>query len=159
MEKATNLKKWLSAMLGVIISLLGFSSCDEHADMYGSPYTEFELKGSVTDTDGNPVENASITIKQKYEHGYLAGQYMPVYSWDPTNGDKRKGSFTNVRGEYVLAASPYLDEIRVICTPENTDLAADSTDIQVTYTKKKGKKDDWYEGSYEGVVNFVLKKK
>ena len=49
-----NMKK----ILGIILSVLGFAGCDvigSHADEYGTPYAEFEVKGSVTD-GANPIK-------------------------------------------------------------------------------------------------------
>ena len=160
--KEINLKKWLSAMLGVIISLLGFSSCSNDDEneiicMYGQPYSKFELKGKVVDTDGNSVVNAQITIKtirktEDGEYSYDMGARDPD---DDVNDDV----FTKQDGTYRLVASSTTNFVRVICTPENTDLAADSTELVVEYKKASDPNDSWLIGSYEGVVDFTLKKK
>lgn len=165
MEKANKFRRIFIALLGSIITMLGFNSCLESGDddddmllMYGSPTSKFELKGKVTDQDGTPVKGALITIKQKHEMGDLKNQYQEVWSVDPTaSGDDRR-VHTNSSGTYYLGAGPVMKTIRVICTPENTDLAADSTEITVTYVKENSK-DPWSIGAYSGTVDFKLKKK
>ncbi|MDE7471595.1 MAG: radical SAM-associated putative lipoprotein [Paramuribaculum sp.] len=165
MEKANKFRRIFIALLGSVITMLGFNSCLESGDddddmllMYGSPTSKFELKGKVTDQDGAPVKGALITIKQKHEMGDLKNQYQEVWSVDPTaSGDDRR-VHTNSSGTYYLGAGPVMKTIRVICTPENTDLAADSTEITVTYVKENSK-DPWSIGAYSGTVDFKLKRK
>ena len=165
MEKANKFRRFFIALLGSVITMLGFHSCLEPGDddddillMYGSPTSKFELKGKVTDQDGAPVKGPLITIKQKHEMGDLKNQYHEVWSVDPTaSGDDRRVR-TNSSGIYYLGSGPVMKTIRVICTPENTDLAADSTEITVTYVKEDSK-DPWSIGAYSGTVDFKLKKK
>lgn len=168
MRKNTRFKKWMAAAMSSIITLLGFSSCQEEgADdvpcMYGMPYSHFELKGKVTDTDGQFVENAEISLKSKYEGGDLNGQYKPVYTVVDMTADTKPNHMvkTDSKGDYHLGGSVFFKTVRVICTPaKDSGLEADSTEITVTFEKDPNVKDDgWYIGSYQGTLDFELKKK
>ncbi len=45
-----------------VIGLLGFSSCEEHSDEYGTPITNFRYWGIVTDEAGNPIEGINVIM-------------------------------------------------------------------------------------------------
>lgn len=45
-----------------VIGLLGFSSCEEHSYEYGTPITEFEYWGYVTDEAGNPIKGINVIM-------------------------------------------------------------------------------------------------
>ncbi len=54
MEKKTSAKRFLLRMISGLLVLLGFSACtndDGPMDMYGTPTTEYQLKGKVTDAE------------------------------------------------------------------------------------------------------------
>ena len=59
----------MKKILGIILSVLGFAGCDvigSHADEYGTPYAEFEVKGLVTDGT-NPIENVQISRTSHFQ--------------------------------------------------------------------------------------------
>lgn len=71
-------KRIYSLLCAWILSLLGFSSCDDGfkiggggkepiACEYGCPYTEFTLKGTVTDAKSNPIKGIKVTLKEIFE--------------------------------------------------------------------------------------------
>ena len=45
-----------------VIGMLGFSSCEEHSDEYGTPITYFRYWGTVTDEAGNPIEGINVIM-------------------------------------------------------------------------------------------------
>ena len=45
-----------------VIGMLGFSSCEEHSDEYGTPITTFRSWGTVTDEAGNPIEGINVIM-------------------------------------------------------------------------------------------------
>lgn len=57
--------KWLSATL---LPVLGFAGCGnpgDSPDLYGSPTSDYQFKGRVTDADGKPVEGIK-GLKQNF---------------------------------------------------------------------------------------------
>lgn len=52
--------KWLSATL---LPVLGFAGCGnpgDSPDLYGTPTSDYQFKGRVTDADGKPVEGIKV---------------------------------------------------------------------------------------------------
>ena len=63
---------WYNMLLTALLSMLGFSSCSkcdgstEVPCEYGCPLTEFKVKGTVTDTNGPPIEGIQVSgLKQE----------------------------------------------------------------------------------------------
>ena len=59
---------WYNMLLTALISLLGFNSCNKSGESeevpceYGCPITEFKVKGTVTDTNGTPIEGIQVSV-------------------------------------------------------------------------------------------------
>ena len=46
-----------------LLPILGFALVESCAkDMYGCPYSDFQLKGTVTDTEGEPIEGIKVNL-------------------------------------------------------------------------------------------------
>lgn len=48
-----------NALLGSLLALLGFESCDnvvETGEEYGAPYATYQIRGTVTNEGGEPIE-------------------------------------------------------------------------------------------------------
>lgn len=129
-------------LCGIGLTILGLSACDDNKCMYGTPYGSFEVKGEVTEEDGVPVEGAEIQVKT-FNNG------------DPGVILKEQ---TEANGRYrIQETHSYTNQVRVVCTPpEDSGLAADSTDIDLVF---KGGDDEWFYGNATETINFSLKKK
>ncbi len=130
------------------MAMLGFacSNSDEpNSCMYGTPYSEFEIKGSVVDEDGQAVENATVIVTEKN-----VSSDKLQYGKAASSAD---GTFNIVNTCGGSAA-----ELKVVCTPHDSKLEADSMVI-ATQSVSTEKPNSWYMGLYHATVNFVLKKK
>ncbi len=109
--------------------------------MYGSPTSDFEIKGTVTTEEGRAVEGAEIRVTGSDEpSGY--------YTFSTTA--------TNKYGEYFTYGEGHgWSSMKVVCIPEDDDLEPDSVIIKMNYVGKDG----WYWGLAKETVNFTLKKK
>lgn len=151
MEKISRkIAKLFQIVLGAVLGCLGFTGCDDEdygreICMYGMPTSHFEAKGNVKTTDSQPVENATIIIKNtrdNYEHSIV----VPV---DSTQ--------TDAAGNYTISAFNIFSTIRIVCVPpEASGLEADSVDIEPKYTGGDG---NWNQGSLEYTGDFTLNKK
>ena len=51
-------------------------SCDgdikQHADMYGTPTADYEVKGKVLDADGDPIKGIKITMIASGNHSIIS---------------------------------------------------------------------------------------
>lgn len=127
------------------LALLGFGcSGGDEPVMYGSPTADFEVKGMVTDADGNAVKGAEVRVTAPeassgvYSHGNDKTEESGAYSVDG------------------VISSPK-EKVKVVCIPADGTLEADST--VVTLKKVSDGDGNWNEGKGEATVNFKLKKK
>lgn len=70
-----------------VIGMLGFSSCEEHSDEYGTPITYFRYWGTVTDEAGNPIEGINVIMS-----GNILG--MPNVQLKTESYDGEKSNFS-----------------------------------------------------------------
>jgi len=148
-------KRWifgtLNVLLGGLLTLLGFSSCDSSAFnvecLYGQPYTKYSVKGAVLNDEAKPLEGMKVTLKAVYREDSV--EYVQK-QLEVTTGSK--GRYEH-RGE-VYWSDPTL---RIIVDDPNGVYASDSTDVEPTFSKKDA--GDWCMGTYEGEASFSLEKK
>lgn len=82
--------KGFNWILAGLLSLLGFSvtSCGA-TDEYGSPYAEYELKGKVTDMNGDPIQGIEINYGGIYNN-VLSPSYISEIYKSPQTQKRRK---------------------------------------------------------------------
>ncbi len=140
-----NLSTFFTALCGVILSLLGFGCSSSYPDepcMYGMPTGTFEIKGTVTDEEGNDIEDAQIRLTE------------PHY---PSNLSHLVG-LTDANGIYEIKSFGLTDSLKVVCIPVQHNLEPDSVVIKMEY-KDADKNDSWDIGHASATVNFKLKEK
>lgn len=109
--------------------------------MYGTPTSDFEIKGSVTSEDGNALSDVVMSVESEYSSYTLDADTTAV-----------DGKF-ELKGRF--AGSPS-DKLKVFARPLDSTIASDSATVTLTQT---GKGDGaWYEGKGEQTVDFKLKK-
>lgn len=136
-----------------IISLLGFtaaaagcsSSETNEACEYGTPYTEFSIKGIVTDTENNPVQDIRIVVDAENRERFTAvtgpdGRYAVT--------ERPVGTIT---GNVTVTADD-------VDGPQNGGEFASRTETLTITGEDYTGADGWYRGSYEGEADFVLEK-
>jgi len=142
-----NIQKHVNYILGLLLGLLGFQSCDEIGgsvcEEYGVPYATFSVKGSVTDSQGKPLAGEKVVVDNpKYPSYTLTKDTIKTSA----NGDFVYGPIDDFPSE----------KLRVKVFDTTGKYENDSIDITLTKTEKgKG----WYDGKYEGSADFKLKDK
>lgn len=147
---------------GVILTLLGFSSCDNTGPcMYGTPYSTFELKGTVTDEKDQPVADATIRVADELSH-----KQHPAEVEDVSGSDEIAEEYyyfaktvTNQEGIYSISESlGYAPKsLRIECLPADPNLEPQTVIVDMEYNKANG--DEWHEGHAVLTVDFKLKAK
>lgn len=131
-------------MLAGILSLLGFSSCEPSADMYGCPHANYTIKGKVINEVGASLPG--IRVISPYEGAYQADTLF-------TNP---AGEFTYTRGWLQLGPIPLL--LSDIDGDKNGgSYASDSVSISFEDIKLTGGDGNWYKG--EATKNAIIRLK
>lgn len=139
----------LSRLCAAGLAILGFGcASDEPEDggpelMYGTITGRFEIKGNVTTENGKDVPNAEVRVT-------IPEQPSGVY---PIAISKTEES-----GNYTLDGLGSFKQLKVVCIPEDSNLEADSTIVDMKYINDD-KGSGWYQGEAEATVDFKLKNK
>ena len=117
--------KGFNWILAGLLSLLGFSvtSCGA-TDEYGSPYAEYELKGKVTNMNGDPIQGIELNYGGIYNNVLFSSYISEMYKSPQTQKD---GSY-----DIKFEDSP-MGIVRIIAKdidgPENGSFETDSIDV------------------------------
>ena len=95
--------KWL---LGIFMSLLGFSGCGKigiFREEYGSPYANFKLLGDVKDMKGNPIRGIRVVYDRLPEDETWQVEVIDTWNMTIDNRGVRSGKF-----RVELTGEPYM---------------------------------------------------
>lgn len=141
--KLTDMNDLIVRVSAWLLCLIGFGSavaCSPGmvADEYGSPYASYEVKGKVTDQQGNPIPGIQVTCDAMYiQPVYTESDGSYALNGDGFPREKIQVSFEDVDGE------------------ENGGLfAARSVSVETVHVKEGD--GNWDFGVYEAEVNAEL---
>lgn len=146
-----NLAHYLNRLAVFALALLGFSSCsssDEEESyppvMYGTAYSTFEIKGTVSNADSQPIKDATVTAKvgPVTESGWFGVVDVTT---------------TGSNGEYKVNGPVASYTIRIIAE-DNVTHQKDSVDIITDPSKDPNAAEHWVGGDFTDEVNIQIKK-
>lgn len=134
-----------------LLPILGFALVESCAqEMYGCPYSDFQLKGTVTDTEGEPIEGIKVNLS-----GVKGGQ-VDGYRQD-------EACYTDSEGIYIVTNQYFSNFDNLHLKFEDIDGIANGgefetyeLDVAVEQTKKA---DGWFEGAFRAGADVELKRK
>ncbi|MBP5689643.1 MAG: radical SAM-associated putative lipoprotein [Bacteroidales bacterium] len=149
------INKWWTALVGSILSLLGFTSCDDFPIgvrcEYGMPNANYKLLGDVKDSGGKPVKGIRVVFVPRGDTEEQSWENDTLYTDD-------KGHFELDRARYQWPG----DTDKFVYIAEDVDGADNGSfkSTKVTPDVKKVKKGDgsWYDGDYEVSATITLDK-
>lgn len=141
-----NWHSFISSLCMSCLALLGFSCSSSDGDepaMYGTPTADFEVKGIVTDSEGNPIGDVEVRITKP--------DFPSSYSLDT--------DMTSASGAYALEGTCFSarERLKVVFLPTDASLEADSTIVTLEPVSEGD--GGWYNGVGEATVNMRLKNK
>lgn len=135
----------INALIATLMGLLGVS-CHIGYYEYGSPYATFEMSGTVTDEQEQPLENIQVAVRNR---------------WDRENGSLGYiVCSTNPDGQYEWRSGAYTDSIEIIVRDTAGVYESDSVNVGLEFDRSGvSKQDHWNWGKAEVQQDFVLGKK
>ncbi len=149
----SQLQRMTRFLVAALLGLLGFSACsegvqgnDEPLDMYGTPVSDYLVKGTVTDETGNPIG------------GLYIGSYNPSEGYVPTS------TTSSDEGTFKLdTLTEYLPPIVIVDPdgPANGGEFISDTLYYDDFEVNRLEEGDggWHQGLFEMKANINLKKK
>lgn len=134
-------------VLKALLTLLGFTGCDllVNCCAYGTPYAEFELKGTVSDGE-KLIENVGVSFSSN--NPYLDSLTMIT---------DHKGEFS-FKDTYTEATD---FQYTLIANDLNGKYESDTIKGYILRSdfKRKKRDDQWFDGKATKTENFILKEK
>ena len=147
---------WYNHVLMTLLTMLGFGSCnsigeDEYGVIpveYGTPYTDFVIKGQVTDEDDVPIDGAKAVLKEIPEDH---PEY--VYGIDSTTTDSS--------GKFQMTTRFYLGcrDIKLVVGDTKGEYINDTIAIDDMERQQTAQGHGWSEGKFEVQPVVKLKKR
>lgn len=150
---------WYNAVLSALLTMLGFGACTNDGEdapvEYGAPYSDYIVKGSVTDEAGNPLTGIKASIKAIEEYPGFAPY---AYGLDST--------VTDEQGKFLMKARAFIDRPNIKLIMEDTDGSAgggeflsDTLALEDLPKQQKEPGQHWSSGTFELNANVKMKKK
>lgn len=135
--------------LAGLLSLLGFSSCGNQVEEYGTPHADFKVTWRVTDEAGEPLSGIRVVPTNPKDH--YPSPHDTVYS-------SPDGSY---KYRYNAGFAPDSLYLKLKFEDPAARSAYESDSITVGFAKGdlKGGDNRWFEGAAEKEVNVTLKRK
>jgi len=164
-------KKWnVETLLSGALAILGFAGCNsvDGPVLYGSPSVDYRVLGTVTDTEGKPLEGIQVVIDNPWVVTYLDEEGKEILSKVDTINMKilpdtvytdKKGQFSGLK---TMAGSSYklTVEFRDIDGEANGGEFKSERFTKDKFDKKQLKKGDgFYEGEYEYSKTVKMERK
>lgn len=145
------IRKFLNALLTMILGVMGFSCGPFGGDEYGCPSADFVMKGNVVNPQNQPVEGVKVVNTARVtEDAYMELEAIST----TTDAD---GSYTISCDYYTLGSEVQGVSFRFV--PDTTKYEVFDTVIPQKSIVFKGGDGDWYSGKAEVNVNVTLKEK
>ena len=142
--------KKCNAILVVLLGVFGFSACDnsEGKMMYGTPQTDFVLKGTVVDKiENRPIEDIQVKFIERLFVDANGKEHILLYRATSTNED---GSF-KLQGSFIF--SPENSKVRFI--DENGVFAEKTKELDWEDAEQTRPGSGWFRGEFTKALDTV----
>ena len=153
----TKINTWAKALYALLMTILGFSACDEIIEArveYGQPHADYKLIGDVKSQDGTPIKGIRVVFNP--QDNALA---HPSYVLDTLYSDSN-GKFSKERLKY-----DWPDDLNnATITFEDIDGSDNGGEFETvslqngSFSVEQVKKGDgnWYHGEFLITANAVM---
>ncbi|MDR1757843.1 MAG: radical SAM-associated putative lipoprotein [Bacteroidales bacterium] len=150
--------KFCNVALAAVLGLFGFQGCIRYE--YGTPMTDFVLKGQITNkADKKPLKNIYV--------GFEPLRIVPEYGVPQTDYSYLPTTFTDENGNYELLYNgfslDYTSDVDTIYVYDGDgeenggQFVAGTIAVDWSESRKTKKSDnDWYQGEYTVTKNIEL---
>ena len=159
--KKKDYKKTVGRLLSGALALLGFAGCNNGDEpvLYGSPSVDYRVMGTITDTDGKPIQGIRVVVADEdVINGKISAEEYPWVTSDTTYTDN-KGQFSSSKINDISYTRTLID-IQDIDGEANGGVFNEKR-LHINHFEKKQvkKKDGWYSGEFEFSKDIQLTKR
>ena len=134
-----------------LLPILGFALVESCAkDMYGCPYSDFQLKGTVTDTEAEPIEGIKVEVSGVMDDQPDGYKLNDICYTDP------EGNYIVTNRDFDVFENLHLKFEDIDGIANGGEFETYELDVAVEQTKKA---DGWFEGAFRAGADVELKRK
>lgn len=166
-------KRWnVESLLSGALALLGFTGCSSEINevicLYGSPSVDYQVRGTVTDTQGKPLKNIQVILSNPDTYYYYDDNGQPYLNGcDSISGEVCPDTiYTDKDGKFASHKVMSFSTEKILVKFQDIDGEANGGEFQEKsftkddFDKKELKKSNsWYSGEFEYSKNVQLKRK
>ena len=155
--------RWYNTLIASLLAMLGFDSCSNVTDAYeyGAPYATYQIRGTVTDEEGNPIPGIKGRLGVALPNPDGSTSLNVEYGDSATTDSEGHLIIDNIsEWTHYLVPGRTVVELKDEDSEANGgDFSADTLNFDDMKKTQLEKGDGWYQGKFEYSFTQKLNKK
>ncbi len=155
---------WYNALIASLLAMLGFDSCSnvtDAPDEYGAPYATYQIRGTVTDEEGNPIPGIKGRLGVVITNPDVSSTLYVAHGDSAVTDSEGHLIIDNIseRTHYLVPGRTVVELKDEDGEANGGDFSADTLNFDDMKKTQLEKGDGWYQGKFEYSFTQKLNKK
>lgn len=155
---------WYNALIASLLAMLGFDSCSnvtDAPDEYGAPYATYQIRGTVTDEEGNPIPGIKGRLGVVITNPDVSSTLYVAHGDSAVTDSEGHLIIDNIseRTHYLVPGRTVVELKDEDGEANGGDFSADTLRFDDMKKTQLEKGDGWYQGKFEYSFTQKLNKK
>ena len=155
---------WYNALIASLLAMLGFDSCSnvtDAPDEYGAPYATYQIRGTVTDEEGNPIPGIKGRLGVVITNPDVSSTLYVAHGDSAVTDSDGHLIIDNIseRTHYLVPGRTVVELKDEDGEANGGDFSADTLNFDDMKKTQLEKGDGWYQGKFEYSFTQKLNKK
>lgn len=155
---------WYNALMASLLAMLGFDSCSnvtDAPDEYGAPYATYQIRGTVTDEEGNPIPGIKGRLGVVITNPDVSSTLYVAHGDSAVTDSEGHLIIDNIseRTHYLVPGRTVVELKDEDGEANGGDFSADTLNFDDMKKTQLEKGDGWYQGKFEYSFTQKLNKK
>ena len=155
--------RWYNTLIASLLSMLGFDSCSNVTDAYeyGAPYATYQIRGTVTDEEGNPIPGIKGWLGVVITNPDVSSTLYVAHGDSAVTDSEGHLIIDNIseRTHYLVPGRTVVELKDEDGEANGGDFSADTLNFDDMKKTQLEKGDGWYQGKFEYSFTQKLNKK
>ncbi len=156
--------RWYNTLIASLLAMLGFDSCSnvtDAPDEYGAPYATYQIRGTVTDEEGNPIPGIKGRLGVVITNPDVSSTLYVAHGDSAVTDSEGHLIIDNIseRTHYLVPGRTVVELKDEDGEANGGDFSADTLNFDDMKKTQLEKGDGWYQGKFEYSFTQKLNKK
>ena len=155
--------RWYNTLIASLLAMLGFDSCSNVTDAYeyGAPYATYQIRGTVTDEEGNPIPGIKGRLGVVITNPDVSSTLYVAHGDSAVTDSEGHLIIDNIseRTHYLVPGRTVVELKDEDSEANGGDFSADTLNFDDMKKTQLEKGDGWYQGKFEYSFTQKLNKK